>query len=80
MRKLTKEQVIEGFKTIHGDRYDYSNFNYINSKTKGVIICPIHGEFEQRPYNHGKGEGCPDCGKLVGRARKTTEEFIKEAN
>ena len=38
MRKLTKEQVIEGFKTIHGDRYDYSNFNYINSKTKGVSI------------------------------------------
>ena len=79
MKKLTKEQVIEGFKTIHGDRYDYSKFNYVNSKTRGVIICSIHGEFEQRPYNHGKGEGCPACGKLVGRARKTTEEFIKEA-
>jgi hypothetical protein len=27
---------------IHGDRYDYYNVNYINSKTKIKIICKIH--------------------------------------
>jgi hypothetical protein len=37
---------------IHGDRYDYSNVNYINAKTKINIICKIHGEFEQTPSNH----------------------------
>ena len=26
---------------IHGDRYDYSNVNYINAKTKINIICKI---------------------------------------
>ena len=37
---------------IHGDRYDYSNVNYINAKTKINIICKIHGEFEQTPSKH----------------------------
>ena len=37
---------------IHGDKYDYSKVNYINTKTKINIICKIHGEFEQNPSNH----------------------------
>lgn len=41
---------------IHGDKYDYSNLNYINSKTKVIIICKEHGEFEQSPSNHLKGQ------------------------
>jgi len=37
---------------IHRDKYDYSNVNYINAKTKINIICKIHGEFKQNPSNH----------------------------
>ena len=30
--------------------------------TKIIIICPIHGEFEQTPWNHIKiGCGCQKC-------------------
>ena len=39
-------------KLIHNDKFDYSDINYINNKTKIKIICPIHGEFEQTPNNH----------------------------
>ena len=28
---------------IHGTRYDYSNVNYINAKTKVTILCKTHG-------------------------------------
>ena len=59
----------------HGNKYNYRNTKYINSKTKVKIICPIHGEFEQLPSNHIRC-GCPKCkGK-----NKTTEDFITEAN
>ena len=37
---------------IHKDRYDYSKVKYINAKTKILITCKIHGEFEQTPNNH----------------------------
>lgn len=50
---------------IHNNKYDYSKFNYVNSSTKGTIICPIHGEFKQTPSNHLSGKGCPECGKLI---------------
>ena len=50
-------------KEIHGDIYDYSKLEYIDSKTKVKIICQIHGEFEQNPKNHSyRGDGCKKCG------------------
>jgi hypothetical protein len=54
-------EVISDFKKIHGDKYDYSLVDYVNSGTKVKIICPIHGEFEQQPSGHLTGNGCPKC-------------------
>lgn len=79
VRKYDEEYVLTKFKETHGDRYDYSKFKYSGAKTKSTFICKIHGEFEQRPQNHMKGEGCPKCGKSIGRTLKTTTEFINEA-
>lgn len=36
--KLTNEEFINRAKSIHGDKYDYSNTQYINSRTKVIII------------------------------------------
>ena len=36
----------------HNNFYDYNKVKYINSKTKIIITCPSHGEFEQTPANH----------------------------
>lgn len=41
--------------------FNYSKFIYKNSMTKGIIICPIHGEFEQTPSNHINGKMCLKC-------------------
>ena len=56
------EQFILESKEIHGDHYDYSKVDYIKSNLKVKIICPTHGEFEQRPNNHLTGQGCTKCG------------------
>ena len=58
---LTLESFIEKARKVHGDKYDYSKVVYINNNTKVCIICPIHGEFWQKPSKHLLGEGCPCC-------------------
>ncbi len=67
------EKIINKFKEIHGDRYDYSQVDYINSSTKVKIRCHEHGLFEQTPSSHLIGTGCPDCG---GRFRYNNEAII----
>ena len=74
-RKLTRDDIIDRFRLVHGDKYDYSKVNYINNKSLITIICPIHGEFQQRVDEHLKGRGCAKC---VGRNR-SLEDFINEA-
>ena len=48
---------------MFGNKYDYSKVEYVNSKTKMTIICPLHGEFLQTPNKHYDGRGCPKCGR-----------------
>lgn len=73
---LTTEEFIRRAREVHGDKYDYSKAEFLNGQTKVCIICPIHGEFWQRPYDHLRGHGCRKC---VGLYKRTTEEFIADA-
>jgi len=70
------EIFISKAKQIHGDRYDYSKINYINSKTKVIIICSEHGEFKQIPSNHLKKFNCQKC---ANNLKFDTETFIQKA-
>jgi len=64
--------------SIHGDRYDYSNINYINNVTKVEIICRIHGLFQQNPRDHINKCGCPECGVESMRNKKRNNDWISE--
>ena len=77
----TKEKFIEDAKKVHGNKYDYSKVEYVNSHTKVCIICPEHGEFWQFPHSHLNGFGCRKCtNKLLSEKRRDTkEEFIDKA-
>lgn len=82
MRKtLTTEEFIQKVRLIHGNKYDYSKLEYVNNRTKVIIICPKHGEFLQTPNGHSKGSGCLKCRheKVGILKRKTQEDFIKKA-
>ena len=65
MTKLSTEEFIKRARDVHGDKYDYSKVEYVNSTTKVCIICPIHGEFWQRPSHHTDGRGCKKCATEV---------------
>lgn len=68
---------IKKAKKIHGNKYDYSLVEYIDSKTNIKIIClKGHGIFEQTPNSHLNGYGCKYCNKNM----LTTELFIEKAN
>lgn len=64
---------------VHGDRYDYSKAQYINSKTKVTIICKEHGEFWQTPDKHIlRKQRCPNCAiTLRGESRRSNLKTIR---
>lgn len=79
VKKFTysKEKFIELATERHGDKYDYSLVEYVNSKTQIIIICPTHGEFSQVSNCHLQGQGCPKCGKIKnGLSRRLGKEEI----
>jgi hypothetical protein len=71
----------EKAKEVHGDKYDYTKTEYINTETKVIIICKTHGEFEQSPESHLQGKGCKKCASAYTAEliRTTPEDFIKKA-
>jgi len=80
-KRKTTQQFIEDAKKVHGNRYNYKLVDYKNSRTKIKIICPIHGEFEQKANSHLQGNGCYKCGiiKTHNKQKKTTQQFIEDA-
>jgi len=81
-RILTTKLFIEKSKNLHGGYYDYSLVDYVKSTIAVKIICPIHGVFEQMPFNHLKGCGCPICGSiaLANKISISIDDFIKRSN
>ena len=76
--KDSKQKFIEKARKIHGDKYNYSKFDYENAHVKSIIICPIHGEFLQNANNHLQGKGCPKCSSE--KQKVGTKEFIERAS
>ena len=66
----TQKQFIEEAMRVHGDKYDYSRVEYVNSQTPVEIICPLHGVFVQKPNNHLRGNECPQCSREKQSARQ----------
>lgn len=78
----TTETFLEEARNKHGDQYDYSKIEYKSNKTPVIIICPVHGTFKQKPYDHcTKGHGCPKCGnKRISKIRtKDLSWFLERA-
>lgn len=68
-------------KSVHGEKYDYSQVIYLTNKKPVTIICPVHGAFSQRPDNHLSGKGCKKCGLSNARRSRvlTLGEFLEKA-
>jgi hypothetical protein len=70
------DDFIDRAQKVHGMKYIYDFVEYKNAKIKVRIICSIHGEFEQTPDKHLRGQGCPLCSKY---RKKSPTEFEEKA-
>ena len=64
---LSQDEIIEKFRAVHGDWYDYSKVKYTKMHDKVTVICPEHGEFQITPSKHILGHGCRHCGKKISK-------------
>lgn len=80
-RRKNQDEFIAQCKTIHGDKYDYSQTVYNGKREKITIICPTHGPFKQWPSNHLNGEGCKWCKRDMQKTLYCMgkDEFIRKA-
>ena len=61
--KRTTEQVKEDFRKVHGNRYLYDNFEYVDKDEPATMTCRCHGDFLQTPGNHQRGKNCHKCAR-----------------
>lgn len=81
-KKSSTEVFIKYCTKIHNGKYNYDKTQYVNKRTKVIITCPIHGDFEQEAGKHKLGQGCPLCGKkyTIEHSKNNFENFINESN
>ena len=77
-RKKREKAFIEKAMEIQHGKYSYDHFVFVNTHTKGLITCPIHGDFLQTPKNHLQGQGCPYHYLNTSKSEDEIADFIKE--
>jgi len=79
--KIDTKSFIKKSEIIHNYFYDYSKSKFLGYKNPIKIICPIHGEFIQKPHYHLKGRGCSKCGreKTIKSHSYTQDIFLSMA-
>ncbi|ARF12613.1 hypothetical protein Klosneuvirus_9_15 [Klosneuvirus KNV1] len=81
-KKMNTEEFIGKANLIHNKEYLYDLVEYINTSTKVIITCKIHGNFQMAPNDHlSQKQGCYKCNKL--RAAQImilgTDKFIERS-
>lgn len=76
-KSITKEEFFARVNKKHNFKYDYSKVNFNKLKQNIIIICPIHGEFNQRASSHFYN-GCINC--RDDSYRRSVKEVIDKAN
>lgn len=69
LRSKGADYYIPLFREIHGDFFDYTKSVFSTSKSKIIVTCPVHGDFETSVGNHLKGKACRRC---------AVDKFVKE--
>lgn len=76
-RRKTEAEVLEQFRAVHGDRYDYSKVAYSQSSKKIEVICRVHGPFSILPGHHINGVRCRKC--YFESQKITKAEFVEKS-
>lgn len=67
--KLVKpeKEFIKQCEIIHQNKYSYLNVRYKNVRTKILVTCQYHGDFEISPSSHLRGHGCSKCKHFISK-------------
>lgn len=79
--RLSQELVIEQFKEVHGDEFDYSKVVYVGTNVPVEVYCKKHDyTFFPTPKNHKNGGKCYYCGReaQIEKAKKDSDKFTQE--
>lgn len=81
-RAKNRQKFLDKAKAKYGDRFDYSQMEFIHQKAEVTIGCPEHGWFQIKPDKHLRNkEGCPKCGVIYGSKNKVKthrKQFLEE--
>ena len=62
-KRLSQLEFISQARQVH-PTYDYSKSIYVNTDSKIIVTCSIHGDFFITPYHLiPRKQGCPQCSK-----------------
>lgn len=76
-KRLTKEQFIQRAIEDHGDKYDYRDVAYVDSKHKVKVVCKSCGKtYSVRPDAHMSGTGCK-C-QIESQGEKAIKKVLDE--
>lgn len=91
-KKSNNEEFIAKANYVHNNFFSYEKCEYVNSNSKVIVTCPMHGDFEVKANNHLNGYNCKKCQtegitheitklQAVNASTKklTTEKFIEKA-
>lgn len=80
-KRLPMDVFLNRANEVHGNRYDYQKVILLNVDSSCTITCREHGDFEQTPYKHLIGHGCPVCRYVTTslRLRKSLDGFVADA-
>jgi len=71
---------VADFIKVHGNKYDYSQYEFKGTAVNVIVICPEHGPFPISISNHLAGKGCRNCGirkQADARTAKPDEMVFK---
>lgn len=78
---LRQDTFIARCKGVHGDKYDYSQTIYKNSRTKFNVTCSKHGAFQVNLKAHiHREQGCPLCKYRKRGVGQSTDGYIEQFN
>lgn len=71
------EKFASDARAVHGGAYDYGQTEYQGRNTKVSIMCPKHGPFLQKPYQHlARAHGCPECSHHRSKGEAAIARFM----
>lgn len=78
----TKKRLLNRFRQVHGDRYEYDMGSFSGMERCMRIRCSKHGWFEQPAKHHADGHGCARCAheQAAARRRDEVDSFIEKAS